>query len=308
MRRSRRALRLLPVLVSILALAACGRPAPAAADLEQAIQARLRLTPGTYAIAFHDLETGRELHLNADSVFHAASLMKVPVMIEIFRRAEAGSFRLDDSIIVTDTFRSIVDGSPYVLPLDSDSDSTLYEQLGRRVQIRSVVERMIVRSGNLAANLLVDLVSADSIQATIERMGATTMRVRRGVEDLRAYERGLNNTATARDVARLLAALARGEAVSREASAAMIEVLKRDEFRDRIPAGVPAGTPVANKVGFITAVDHDAAIVYPPARRPYVLVVLTSGIEDEARSRRAIADISRLVWTWVTEGGAPPPR
>jgi beta-lactamase class A len=304
MRPSRRAAGLLPALACVAALA-CERP-PSTAELELVIRGRLGLTPGTYGIAFLDLGTGAELYMGADSVFHAASLMKVPVMIEVFRRAEAGHFQLDDSITVTDTFRSIVDGSPYVLPLDSDSDSTLYEQIGRRVPIRSVVERMIVRSGNLAANLLVDLVSADSIQATIERMGATTMRVRRGVEDLKAYERGLNNTATARDMARLLMALARGEAVSRDASAAMLEILMRDEFRDRIPAGVPAGTRVANKVGFITAVDHDAAIVFPKQSKPYVLVVLTSGIEDAARSRRAIADISRLVWIWVTQPGQVP--
>ena len=151
----------------------------------------------------------------------------------------------------------------------------------------------------LAANLLVGLVSADSVQATIERMGTTRMRVLRGVEDLKAYERGLNNTATARDVAVWMAALARGDAVSEEASAEMVEILKRDEFRDRIPAGVPEGTPVANKVGFITAVDHDAAIVYPPGREPHVLVVLTSGIAEPERSRRVISDVSRIVWDWV---------
>lgn len=279
--------------------AACGCEAPSAAGLEERIQARIAQTPGRYGIAFRDLETGAELYVNPDSVFHAASVMKVPLMIEVYRQARAGRFRLDDSITVTDTFRSIVDGSPYVLPIESDSDSTLFPHRGERRPIRQIVERMIVRSGNLAANLLIDLVSADSIQRTIHAMGATTMRVLRGVEDLLAYERGWNNTATARDVAALLQAIARGAAVDPEASAEMAAILKRDEFRDRIPAGVPPGTPVANKVGFITAVDHDAAIVYPPGREPYVLVVLTSGIEDEEASRRAIADVSRIVWDAV---------
>lgn len=299
MRRSRRASPLVTPLAVASLLAACGSEPRSTAGLEAEIRARLAKTPATYGIAFRDLETGAALHLNGDTVFHAASVMKVPVMIEVHRQARAGRFRLDDSIAVTDTFYSIVDGSPFVLPPESDSDSTLFERIGERVPVRHVVERMIVRSGNLAANLLVGLVSADSVQKTIERMGTTRMRVLRGVEDLKAYERGLNNTATARDVAALMAQIARGDAVSEAASAEMVEILKRDEFRDRIPAGVPEGTPVANKVGFITAVDHDAAIVYPPGREPYVLVVLTSGIEEAERSRRVIADVSRIAWDWV---------
>jgi beta-lactamase class A len=80
----------------------------------------------------------------------------------------------------------------------------------------------------------------------------------------------------------------------------MRAILLRQEFNDEIPAGLPKGTPVAHKTGWITATTHDAAIVYPPGRPPYVLVVLTRAIPQREVAQRLMADISRDVWQTVT--------
>ena len=124
--------------------------------------------------------------------------------------------------------------------------------------------------------------------------------VLRGVEDGKAFRAGLNNTTTARDLQVLLEGIERGTAASRASCDYMRDVLLRQEFNGEIPAGLPAGTKVAHKTGSISGVLHDAAIVYPSGRRPYVLVVLTRGIPDDKVARPLIADISRIVYEHVT--------
>jgi beta-lactamase class A len=250
-------------------------------------------------VAFHDLTTGDTLFLNADDSFHAASTMKVPVMIELYRRVDAGRLRLDQPIPLANRFASIVDGSPYTLDPGDDSDSAAYKLIGQRVTLAELIEHMITRSSNLATNALIDLVGAKEANATARALGARDIRVLRGVEDGKAFRAGMNNTTTARDLATLMEAIETGRAASRASCDSMRDVLLRQEFNSEIPAGLPAGTKVAHKTGWITGVLNDAAVVYPSGRRPYVLVVLTRGIADEAAARRLIADVSKLVYQHV---------
>ncbi|MFI5211140.1 MAG: serine hydrolase, partial [Gemmatimonadales bacterium] len=238
---------------------------------------RIAKDTASVGVALVDLATGDTLGVNPLRRFHAASTMKVPVLIELARRIDAGDFRWGDSIAVVNRFHSIVDGSEYSLNLNDDSDSTLYAILGRRVPIRTLARLMIVRSSNLATNLLVELLGASRITATAHALGADSILVLRGVEDQKAYDQGLNNTTTARDLAVLLTALQSGRAASPASTEVALTMLRAQEFNGGIPAGLPPGTPVAHKTGWLTAASHDAAIVYPPGRPPYVLVILTRG-------------------------------
>lgn len=275
------------------------KPGPAD-SLRTRIEQRIRAVPGAVAgIAFHDLRNGDTLYLGADEVFHAASTMKVPVMIELFRRVDARALDLNQSILLVNQFASIVDGSPYRLSAADDSDSLVYGWVGSRVLVRTLLQHMITRSSNLSTNALIELVGAAQANATAHALGAVAMEVRRGVEDGKAFEAGLNNTTTARDLAVLMTSIERGTAASPASCAAMRDILLHQEFNSEIPAGLPAGTPVAHKTGQITGVLHDAAIVYPPGRTPYVLVVLTRGIGEERIAQALIADISRLVYQHV---------
>jgi beta-lactamase class A len=229
-----------------------------------------------------------------DKTFHAASTMKVPVMIELFRQAEVGQLRLEDPLPIVNEFHSIVDGSVYHLNVGNDSDAEVYKAAGKTMTLRELCEAMITVSSNLAANLLIERLGVENIRTTVARLGATGMDVRRGVEDQKAFDQGLNNTTTARGLALLLQKLASGQAVSARADAEMVAILKRQKFNDAIPAGVPEGTPVAHKTGTITKIHHDAAIVYGP--RPYVLVLLVRGIQEQKESAALMAAISREVW------------
>ncbi len=274
--------------------------------LRKALTQRIGQVQGaSVAVAYVDLgESQEELYLEADRTFHAASTMKVPVMLEFFRQVDAGTLSLEQPVTLANRFESIVDGSPYSLEVADDSDPTLYAQLGKAVAARELVERMITRSSNLATNAVIALVGAKRVTGTLRSLGAPRMAVLRGVEDGKAYEKGLNNTATARDLATVMAALERGQAASPASTRAMRTILLAQEHNGEIPAGLPPGTPVAHKTGQISGVLHDAAIVYPPGRAPYVLVLLSSGIPDEAVARSLLVDLSRSVFAHATRSGA----
>lgn len=291
-----------------LALALLGAaPALAAAQraadipLRERIAERVARQAGAFVGVLYEPVGGPErVALNADTLFHAASTMKVPVMIEFFRRVDAGALGADQPVLLENQFGSIVDGSPYTLDAGDDSDSSMYARVGQRVPVRELVEHMITRSSNLATNAVIALLGATEVTATAHALGARTIRVLRGVEDGKAYERGLNNMTSARDLAALLGAIEQRRAASSTSCAEMLAILRRQQFNEEIPAGLPPGTPVAHKTGSITAHLHDAAVVYPPGGTPYLLVVLTRGIADESVARTLIADISRMVWEDAT--------
>jgi beta-lactamase class A len=248
-------------------------------------------------VMFRTLDGKSALMIDADKPFHAASTMKVPVMIELFRQADAGRLKLDEQLPIKNEFHSIVDGSVYQLSEGDDSDTEVYANVGKRMSLRRLNELMITVSSNFAANLLIERLGVENVKATVKRLGAAGMKVLRGVEDNKAFDKGLNNETTAAGLGALFEKLARQQAVSATADREMIEVLKRQKFNDAIPAGLPPGTAVAHKTGSITRIQHDGGIIYGP--RPYVLVVLVRGIQDEKVSKALIADISRAVWEAV---------
>lgn len=250
----------------------------------------------TVGVAAYDLQTKRTLLINEKISLHAASTMKVPVMMELFRQAAIKQINLDAPIIVKNEFASIVDGSSYQLSQSDDSDDLMYKQLGQPMTVRALMERMIVRSSNLATNILIEKANAANVMKLMKQLGANDIQVRRGVEDNKAFRAGLNNTTTAYDLMVLLRTIAERKFLKARACDEMTAILLKQEFNEGIPAGVPKGIKVAHKTGSITKIYHDAAIVYPPQRKPYVIVVLTRGLEDQKRAHQLVAAISQMVY------------
>jgi beta-lactamase class A len=286
----------------LLTLAACSR-GDRFEGLSASIAEREARVPGAVVgVYVRDLADDATLEYRGDSLFHAASTMKVPVMVEYFRAVEAGRIDTSATLRLENRFASVVDGSPYTLDPGDDSDSTLYGRIGEEVPVRELVDRMITRSSNLATNALIGLLGADRSQATARALGATTMVVARGVEDGKAFEAGIINRTSARDLGVLLEAIVADRAAAPEWTREILGILERQEFSAEIPAGLPAGTRVAHKTGWITGVLHDAAIIFPPAgRAPFVLVVLTRGIPDQAIARALIQDVARATWNAVVD-------
>jgi beta-lactamase class A len=265
------------------------------ASVEKQIEARIADAHADVAVYFRTLDGKQEWSTHADDAFHAASTMKVPVMIGLFHQAKEGKLNLDDPLPIRNEFHSIVDGSPYQLNATDDSEADLYKAEGQTRTLRQLCELMITVSSNFATNLLIQKLSVENIRATVHSLGADGMNVLRGVEDAKAFEKGMNNTTTARGLGVLLTAIAEGKAVDPESSREMIAILERQHFNEGIPAGLPPGTQVAHKTGEITKIHHDAAIVFAP--RPFVLVILVRGLADKKDSSAVMADITRLLFT-----------
>ncbi len=286
-------------LVLVLLLGVRSAHAQDLGALRARIEGRIAQAPAGAAVGlyYRGLSDSDSLLVNAHTRFHAASTMKVPVMIQLFRDADAGRLRLDDSLTVTKTFTSLFDGTPFDVDKADDSDSTLYQQVGRKVRVRDLLELMITVSSNLATNNLIQQVGAARADRTAHELGADSIRVLRGVEDGKAYRAGMNNTTTARDLGVLLAAIAQRKAASAASCQEMLTILGRQHFTEGIPAGLPAGTRVYHKTGWIEGVVyHDAAIVEVPGGKRYVLVVTTGAIKPDSAAYRLVADLSRLVY------------
>lgn len=266
--------------------------------LEAELSALVNTSGGEVAVYYRDLGSNDSLLMNADVRMHAASTMKVPVMIQLFKDRDAGFLSLDDTLSVKTTFSSILDGTPYTLTEESDSDSTLYNLTGKSITYRDLTELMITVSSNLATNLLMEVVDPTRVTESMRELGADSIQVLRGVEDGPAYEAGISNTTTARDLGIIMTALARGEAVSPEASREMLEILERQRLRSKIPANLPPGVRVAHKTGSITGISHDAGVVFPEGTPAFVLVILTRGFESQEAADALAARISRIVFDY----------
>ena len=283
-----------------LALALAGQTSPADSLRTRIVERIARDSGATVAVALRDPVSGFTVLVNPDLRFHAASTMKVPVLMALGRQVDSKTLSWDDSVPVVNRFASIVDGSPYELSAGEDSDSTMYAAVGQRRSVRQLAERMIVRSSNLATNILLSSVAMpEGTTRLIRSLGADSMVVLRGVEDGKAFEKGLNNTTTARDLSTLLLAIAAGRAAKPATTRELLRILEAQEFNSGIPAGLPPGTRVAHKTGNITATWHDAALIYPPDGRPYALVILSRGIPDEKAGLGMQADLARLIHPFV---------
>jgi beta-lactamase class A len=252
-------------------------------------------------IAFYDAETTVQWSYNADQYFHAASTMKLAVLLGVFRQIERNELELEAPVHVRNRFTSIVNQEPFMLDLGRDADPDVYGQLGKSMTVRELAYWMITKSSNLATNLLVDVVGIPIIQSALDELEIDGVKILRGVEDQRAFEAGLNNEVTAHGLLKLLRLIADGKAYSERACEEMLNIMLEQQFRSGIPAGLPKAARVAHKTGNISTVHHDAGIVYLENRKPYVLVILTQ-FEAEKGRGTAVADVSRDIFSTLASG------
>lgn len=246
-------------------------------------------------IALHDLETGFRFSLQGDRWFHAASTIKVAVLLAVFRAADEGRFQLDDSLHVRNRFFSAADGSLFRLSQDRDATPELYAAIGRTAKISSLAHAMICGSSNLATNLLLEFVGVEYTRRILREAHVEGVELKRGVEDHAAHESGVNNEATADGLLTLLSAL-RGDFLKPETKRELIQILLEQRFNSMIPAGLPAHAAVAHKTGEISTASHDIGIVYLPEREPYIVAILTEFDEDKAGRRETVAAISAAIY------------
>jgi beta-lactamase class A len=248
------------------------------------------------SLAIYDLASGYQLLVHPDDPFHPASTFKLGVMMEAFHQAAQGAFSLDDMVPVKNSFFSILDGSEFSLSSEDDSDEDLYKLIGVEISVHELTRLMIVQSSNLATNLLVEKIGAARVTRFMQELGTNDLVIRRGVEDKKAYAQGLNNSATAHSLMQVLVRLAKRSVVSPAASDEMIAILLKQHFNEGIPARLPEGVRVAHKTGWIDKIYHDAGIVYPPHRSPYIVVVMTSGLSEKKDAPALVSALSHEIY------------
>ncbi len=255
----------------------------------------------TISVAVHDLETQNEILINADEMMHPASTMKVPVMMEVFRQAQAGLLSLDEQLKIFNSFKSIVDGSEFLLDPVDDSEPSLYKRIGETESIRELTRLMIVLSSNLATNLLMERVGTARVDAFIKELGIADMTVVRGLEDKKAYRLNINNSASARSSTHMMRLIAEGKVVSKEACDEMIQIMLGQEFNESISALLPSSVKVAHKTGWTGDFFHDTGIVFPPNREPYAISLFTHGFpeDEESQAHNCMAQISKIIYEEV---------
>lgn len=289
-------------LLILISLAACQKRGSSDSDLREKIITQIDSIQGDVAVAFLNLsDPSDSLLIRAEEEFHAASTMKVPVMIELFKQQNEGKLNLNDSILLKNEFRSIVDSSGYSMDIGDDSDDLIYGKIGERIALKDLMYPMITVSSNLATNVLIEFVRAKNVTATMRGLGADKIQVLRGVEDQKAYELGLSNSTTAKDLMLIMRAIAENKAGTEEDCAEMIRIMKDQQFDSIIPYFLPEAVKVAHKTGSITGVQHDAGIVYLPDGRSYVLVLLSKNLEDSERGKEQLARISETVYGYIVE-------
>jgi beta-lactamase class A len=255
------------------------------------------------AVALHDLDTGFELHYHADRWFHAASTIKVPILLGAFAAIDRGDLLPHSRVHVRNRFLSVVEDIPFRVDSSRDANSAVHNAIGKMMRVDELAYHMITTSSNLATNLLLGVIGTAAINQTLRELDVEDgIELKRGVEDELAFEKGINNMVTADGLLRILVMLAEGKAFSPALSRRMMDILHAQEFNQGIPARLPKGARVAHKTGEISTVAHDAGAVYLPKRKPYALVVLTEWDPAASGRSRTIATISHAIYEFLTLG------
>lgn len=263
---------------------------------------RLRTESGSEAIGVHvfDFETERSFSHEDDRWFHAASTMKVAVLVSLFHAAQTGRVRLTDRLHVRNRFRSIVDRSIFRVQRDRDADAAVHRRVGRSMNLVELAEPMITRSSNLATNLLLEFLTPAFIQSTLAAAGIEEVKILRGVEDSVAFDQSINNTLTPRGLVGLFRLLREDRLFAEPERRQMLDILFAQEFNSMIPALLPDGTPVAHKTGEISTCTHDGGLILPPGRRPYAVAILTEHPAGLDHTQKTVAKVSRMVYEFIT--------
>jgi beta-lactamase class A len=331
------------------------------AHVHQAVAAIAADLGGTVGVAARNLASQASVSLDAGELFPMASCFKIPIMVEVMRRVDAGTIRLSDRLTLTEA--------------DKSPGSTLIHcHEGLRPSVRDLLYLMITLSDNTATDMLWRLVGLGAVNETMARLGLNDIdclmpnreyflmecgagsdwrglsgdeivarwrefeaggahedafaRVleenarlsgasfqhlydqrwgldeSRGFEDAFAVDQALDNQSSPAAMAELLAMIAEHRCASAPSCRLMIEVMSRQEWREKIPAGLPAGLLVANKTGGVAGTSNDAAIVYTPQGAPIVMVVYCKGL-DVGQTRRAPQAIAAIAGELYAHLGEP---
>lgn len=270
------------------------KESPARAKIEQLIQQ----THSEVAVAFRALDGSQELFIRADEPFPAEpATIQLPVMIELFHEVQAGQLRMTDTVVVHNTFHSLVDDSTYQVDPKSDPDQDLYKAMGQPVSLHDLCEHMVARNSSLAASHLIERLGIAQVRQRIDALHANGLELFRGIEPGRPSDAKPPNQTSARGLLELLWTLAKGQQADDEASKEMVGFIARAALDQPPTAGMPSDPRAADSIQ-LTGVGQQAEIV--EGTRPFVVVILTRGITNPETSAELAAQIIHALSTAIT--------
>jgi beta-lactamase class A len=262
-------------------------------------------------IAVRDFATESRWQCHGDRWFHAASTIKVAILVALAAAIDTGRFELRSRLAVRNRFLSLINGEPYRIAAARDANAVVHAHIGRTMTLGELARHMITTSSNLATNLLLELVGINEARHVLSRL-VEGIDLQRGVEDERAFAAGINNRVTPNGLLQLFECIHGGRAGSPAMTAWMIETLADQEFASGIPAGLPEdvrrGARVAHKTGEISNAAHDAGLVFLPDGSGYALAVLTEVVAGGTPSQQAVASLARAVYDHVVRTRAEGAR
>ena len=255
---------------------------------------------GVMGVAVVDLSDGRMLTRNADSVFAAASSIKLAILLELYRQDQSartgatGKAKLDD--LYTFDAKDLVEDSQAMAGLSSGVT---------RLTNRDLAQFVVAVSDNSASNILQDRVGQENVNATLRGLGLSKTMLRRKMMDVAAARRGEENVATPREMTQLLDAIYKNKALNKERSADLLKQLSTLK-ESYIPRFLPADVRVANKPGSLEGVRTDSGIVFAQGR-PFAISVMTGWARDERAAENAIGEIAAEAYRYFEMRGKTSP-
>lgn len=217
----------------------------------------LRTLEGQTGFYYKNLVTGQEFQQNADGEFCSASVIKLPILLQILKWAEAGNANLGEQLTVTQQDKVPLSGA---LTLFSGEP---------QIDVETLCRLMISVSDNTATNVLIKRFGIEKLQRGFEEMGLRKTRLERAFFDDRPESGGLVNRICLREIAQLLESLYRGEMVSPAVSRQAMDMLLLQQFRFKMGGRLPESVPIASKTGEDDNLSHDVGIIF--AKRPFLL-------------------------------------
>jgi beta-lactamase class A len=266
----------------------------ALAGLDQLVFHEISRARGTYEVAIYDFQTGESVLVNAHRFVHAASLIKLPIMMSTFSLVDRGEMTLDDRVCVREWYKSLVNGALFhVDPIAS---------LGDTATIRQLLKSMVTVSDNVAANALIEHIGINRIGDFFASQNYTETSLIRFLMDEQAHKQHLDNTMSAYDAMRMLRDIEQERGLQHESCSEMLNLLLAQMHNEKIPAVLPTQVKIAHKTGSIAAVEHDAGIIYLPNGRKYILVFMSADLPDNQTGINAARAVSRTVYARLTSG------
>lgn len=285
--------------------------------LDAVLDARLReiserIPTAILGVSVFDYLSGLSWNFNGDRWFHAASVIKLALLIALFDARDQGRFKLGSRLHVRNRFLSVADGKPFRIDASRDADADVHAAVGRTMKVRQLARRMIVTSSNLATNLLINLVGIEAARESLARIGIEGVDLCRGVEDDRAFELGISNRMTPQGAIGVLRTIVAARGISPESADEMQTILLDQQFSGTIVPGLPENVrpvaKVAHKTGEISTITHDAGAVFMPGRPPYLVAIFVESTGDAKERQEVGVAASTAVYECVAAAGEGVPR